>query len=66
MSMTKEEKVILSAYTGYYLTNDFDAIHEYINQILGRTVTIDELFEFEILEEIQRKSKEDFVKVIYS
>ncbi|WP_326931804.1 MULTISPECIES: hypothetical protein [Enterococcus] len=56
----------MSAYTGYYLTNDFDAIHEYINQILGRTVTIDELFEFEILEEIQRKSKEDFVKVIYS
>ena len=56
--MTKQEKVIVSAYTGVLMC-DFADLHEYIEKIMGRPVWTHEL----ALQEIKAKSKEDFMNL---
>lgn len=55
--MTKEEGVILSAYTGYLLVDDFGAVHEFIEKLLGRPVWTHQLADPAIQEEIRRECK---------
>lgn len=60
--MTKEEKLIVSAYTGTLMCN-FHDLHEYIEKLLGRPVWTHELADEYVVEEIKAKSKEDFMRL---
>ena len=55
--MTKEEAVILSAYTGYLLLDDFGAVHEFIEKLLGRPVFTHQLADPALAEEIRKECK---------
>lgn len=58
--MTKQERVIVSAYTGFLMCN-FGDMHEYIEKIMGRPVWTHELALKPIMDEIKQKSKPDFL-----
>lgn len=58
--MTKREAAIVSAYTGY-LIGDFDEFHKYVSEIMDRPVFTHEFLELE--DEIQEKSKQDFINI---
>lgn len=60
--MTKQEKIIVSAYTGVLMC-DFDDVHEYIQKKLGRPVFTHELADKDIQKEIEEKTKEDFLEI---
>lgn len=60
--MTLDEKIIVSAYTGYLMC-DFSLVHAYIQKILGRPVWIDELTNGDILDKIGRRTKPEFLKI---
>lgn len=60
--MTLDEKIIVSAYTGYMMC-DFSLVYAYIEKILGRPVWTDELTNGDILNEIGRRTKPDFLKI---
>ena len=50
--MTEKEKIIVSAYTGYLMC-DFDKVHQYIEQKLGRPV----MMNYEVLANIYKSRK---------
>lgn len=60
--MTKQEKIVVSAYTGVMMC-DFKDLHAYIEKKLGRPVFTHELRSNEIQLEIQEKTKEDFMDI---
>lgn len=60
--MTKEEKLIVSAYTGILMT-DFDSLHEFIEKKLGRPVWTHELADKLVWNELKEALKEDFLKL---
>lgn len=60
--MTKQEKIIVSAYTGMLMC-DFDDVHEYIQKKLGRPVFSHELADKDIQKEIEEKTKGDFLEI---
>lgn len=61
--MTYHDKVVLSACTGVLLVDNFDDVHRYINELLGRPVFTHELASMEIFDEIREKVKPDLFKV---
>lgn len=60
--MTKEEKLIISAYTGILMT-DFDSLHKFIESKLGRPVWTHELADEMVVNELKKAVKEDFLKL---
>lgn len=58
--MTKREAAIVSAYTGV-LIGDFNEMHRYIEEIMGRQVFTHELLY--ISDEITKRSKNDFMNI---
>ena len=60
--MTKEEKLIVSAYTGILMT-DFDSFHEFIEQKLCRPVWSHELANELVVNQLKEAVKEDFLKI---
>lgn len=60
--MTKQEKIIVSAYTGVLMC-DFDDVHEYIQKKFGRPVFTHELADKGIQKEVKEKSKEEFLEI---
>ena len=58
--MTKREAAIVSAYTGV-LIGDFNEMHRYIEEIMGRQVFTHELLY--IFDEITKRSKNDFMNI---
>jgi hypothetical protein len=56
--MTKHEKIVVSAYTGYMLC-DFNDMHAYIEKLLGRPVFTHELASSAIQNEIREKARPD-------
>lgn len=60
--MTKQEKVIVSTYTGVLMC-DFSDVHEYVEEKLGRPIFTHEFADRDIQKEIKEKSKEDFLKI---
>ena len=60
--MTKEEKLIVSAYTGVLMT-EFNDLHEFIEEKLGRPVWTHELANELVVEELKMAVKEDFLKL---
>ena len=58
--MTNQERVIVSAYTGYLMC-DFSDMHQYIEDKLGRPVWTHEMAEKATWEEIRRAVRPDFI-----
>lgn len=63
--MTKREKIIVSAYTGVLMC-DFDDLHKYIEEKLGRSVWTHELAFEKVVAELKEKSKDDFLAICQS
>lgn len=61
--MTKREAAIVSAYTGFLL-GDFGAMHEYIEEIMGRPVFTHEMGSGGVVDQIQAKAKPDFLQLV--
>ncbi len=60
--MTKEECIIVSAYTGVLMC-DFDDMHRYIEEKLRRPVFTHELADHKTWEEIKAATKQDFLRI---
>lgn len=60
--MTKREAAIVSVYTGY-LIGDFGEMHRYCEELLGRSVFTHEFASKDVVDEIHKKSKEDFCSI---
>ena len=60
--MTKEEKIIVSAYTGYLMC-DISEVHKYIQEKLGRPIWSHEFAFKSVQEEVKEKTKEDFLRL---
>ena len=58
--MTRREAAIVSAYTGFLL-GDFSAMHEYIEEVLGRPVFTHEMGSHDFAEMLRERVKSDFV-----
>ena len=60
--MTKQEKIVVSAYTGVLMC-DLDDLHKYIQDKLGRPVWTHELASDAVWQEIKEKSKDEFLAI---
>lgn len=60
--MTKDEKLIISAYTGVLMTS-MDELHQFIEQKLGRSVWTHELAHKSVTDQIKEAVKDDFLKL---
>ena len=58
--VTKQERVIVSAHTGFLMC-DFDEVHKYIEKQLGRPVWTHELTSPEMEKSIREATKPDFL-----
>lgn len=58
--MTKQERIIVSAYTGVMMCK-FEDLHKYIEKILGRPVLTHEMAFETVQKEIREKSISDFI-----
>jgi hypothetical protein len=64
--MTKREGLILSAYTGYLLVQNFGDVHEFIEETLERPVFTHELADDNVVVEIREKLYPKIVEIIDS
>lgn len=53
--MTKEESILISAYTGYMLTENFSDVHKLCEKVLGRPMFSHEFANEEVCAEIREK-----------
>lgn len=58
--MTNRERIIVSAYTGYLMC-DFNDVHRYIEEKLGRPVWTHEMGYPEMQKAIHEASEDDFL-----
>lgn len=58
--MTKDEKLIVSAYTGVLMC-DMGDLQNYIESVLGRKIWTHDLADHEVWNEIKEKTKDDFL-----
>ena len=58
--MTKQEKIIVSAYTGVLMC-DFDDMHKYIEEKMQRPVFTHELADEKFFDELKARIKSDFI-----
>ena len=63
--MNRRESAIVGAFTGF-LCGPFDAMHEYIEEIMGRPVFTHEMASKEISEKIKELAKPDFIALAES
>ena len=62
--MTHKEAVLLSAYTGFLLTEDFSDVHKFCEKILNRPIYSHEFSIEETIEEIRGKCKPMILEMI--
>ena len=62
--MTKKEAVLVSAYTGYLLTQSFADVQEFCEELLGRPIWTHEFAEEKIQKEIKEKCRPLILKMI--
>lgn len=61
--LTKEQAVVISAYTGVLCCN-FTDLHEYIEKVMGRPVFTHELGDELFWDDLRDKTKKDFLSMI--
>lgn len=62
--MTHKEAVLVSAYTGFLLTNSFSDVHEFCEKLLGRPIFTHEFADQKVQEDIREKCKPMILKMI--
>jgi len=60
--MTKREAAIVAAYTGYFI-GDFDEMHKYIEEKMGRPVFTHEMGHQPTMDKLKAKCKSDFASL---
>lgn len=58
--MTQQERLVVSAYTGYLMT-DCRLVHGFIEERLGRPIWTHEFADEKVWEEIRQKIKPEFL-----
>lgn len=61
--LTKEQAVILTAYTGIFMCN-FDDLHQYAEKVLDRSVFTHEFASKEFMLNLKNASTPDFFSII--
>lgn len=64
MSMTREEAILLSAYTGFLLVPDFSDVHKFCEDTLGRPILTHEFGDQDVQKEIQDKLRSQIMELI--
>ena len=64
MSMTREEAILLSAYTGFLLVPDFSEVHKFCEDTLGRPIWTHEFANQDVQKEIQEKLRPRIMELI--
>ena len=64
--MTREEAILLSAYTGFLLVQDFSDVHKFCEDTLGRSIWTHEFADKDVQKEIQNKLRPQIMKLIQS
>lgn len=63
MILTKQEALVLSAYTGIMFVQEFSDLHEFIEYKLKRPVWTHELAKERVVEEIKEAVREEAMKI---
>ena len=64
MSMTREEAILLSAYTGFLLAPDFSEVHKFCKDTLGRPIWTHEFADRCVQKEIQEKLRPQIMELV--
>ena len=64
--MTREEAILLSAYTGFLLVQDFSDVHKFCEDTLGHPIWTHEFADKDVQKEIQDKLRPQIMKLIQS
>ena len=62
--MTREEAILLSAYTGFLLVPDFSEVHKFCEDTLGRPIWTHEFADQDTQKEIQEKLRPRIMELI--
>lgn len=62
--MTREEAILLSAYTGFLLAPDFSEVQKFCEDALGRPIWTHEFADKDVQEEIQEKLRPQIMALI--
>lgn len=62
--LTKEQAIIISAYTGFTACN-FGDVHEAVEKKLGRPIWIHQFGDEAMTEEIRNAFRKDFIAICY-
>lgn len=62
--MTKQESILISAYTGFMITETFSEVHSFIEQTLDRPVFTHELASTQLTNELREKLKPQILELI--
>ena len=60
--MTKEERLIISAYTGILMVEE-DEFYDYLEQVLGRPILVKEVQTEEFVEKVIEAVQDDFMRL---
>lgn len=64
VSMTREEAILLSAYTGFLLAPDFSEVHKFCEDTLGRPIWTHEFADSCVQKEIQEKLRPQIMELV--
>ena len=64
MSMTREEAILLSAYTGFLFAPDFSEVHKFCEDTLGRPIWTHEFADICVQKEIQEKLRPQIMELV--
>lgn len=62
--MTEHEKLVLTAYTGVLMVEDFCEFQRYADEKLGFATTTADFARAELWQELRRACKDDFLEVL--
>lgn len=62
--MKHNEAVLVSAYTGFLLTQNFSDVHEFCEELLGRSIWAHEFASNSLYKEIREKCKPMIIEMI--
>ena len=62
--MTREEAILLSAYTGFLLVPDFSDVHKFCEDALGRPIWTHEFADQDVQKEIREKLRPQIMELV--
>lgn len=62
--MTEHEKIVLTAYTGVMMVDDFSKFQRYADEKLGFATTTIDFARREIWDALKKACKDDFLEVV--